>query len=97
MNRHRQCAGEFKRGAYGSNSQKAHRQTPRRFRPEDAAGKLKVVAFAMITSGFLGFLVLAIAFASNAVPRQSKHRRARLMTTHGRTIFSYPLEPLPLI
>jgi hypothetical protein len=32
---------------------------------QDAAGKLKVVAFAMITSGFLGFLVLVVALTSN--------------------------------
>jgi hypothetical protein len=44
---------------------------------------------------FLGFLVLVIAFASNRGPRQSKHRRARLITTQGRTIFSFVMDHDP--
>jgi hypothetical protein len=39
--------------------------------------------------------VLIIAFASNPGPRQSKHRRARLMTTQGRTIFSFVMDHDP--
>ena len=33
-----------------------------------ATGKLKLVAFAMITSGFLGFMALVFIFASNPKP-----------------------------
>jgi hypothetical protein len=62
---------------------------------QGATGKLKVVAFAMITNGFLRFLVLVIAFASNPGPRQSKHGSARLMTTQGRTIFSFVMDHDP--
>src|ERR1700730_3691232 len=34
----------------------------------EAAGKLKLVAFAMITGGFLGFMALVFVFASNPKP-----------------------------
>jgi hypothetical protein len=34
----------------------------------NAAGKVKLAAFAVITGGFLGFLALVVAFASNPNP-----------------------------